>query len=399
MPATAMKARKLSGRHQISQDGKRLIDGVPFGRPLLRYPTSRPSVQIPPAKKRRLDNEQAEPANSSMNVISQGLMLQADFDDEEEDDDDFMDSEENSTKGASSPYVEDGDMDVGLEGADQEDTHRHGNSKAVSQVGRYVLQSPLGNVRRSKRLSQVEYTPFSSISSRQDETDISQLASGSIQSLVGNYENPLLDHFSQQSQPETGSMDLSFRSSKRASVSLSGVLSTRHRGPLVSPTSSRSRQSTGTPAVNLDSNDLGNDALSSSDGRNNETDSASGFDSHLEIDSSPTAKSDFESASNSVSSSEVDSDTDASSDSDSDSGSGSDSDSDSDSNSSVDEVPSIQNLRLWLAEKKLANMYPFLRDLRSVDLLELGEDDLVKRGITGIKARKRLLKVCIMVDL
>ncbi|RAK77124.1 uncharacterized protein BO72DRAFT_477559 [Aspergillus fijiensis CBS 313.89] len=49
-----LRARRLSGRHQISGDGKHLIDGVPFGKPFLKRPTSsRPAITIPPRKKRR----------------------------------------------------------------------------------------------------------------------------------------------------------------------------------------------------------------------------------------------------------------------------------------------------------------------------------------------------------
>ncbi|PYH64076.1 uncharacterized protein BO88DRAFT_491729 [Aspergillus vadensis CBS 113365] len=49
-----LRARRLSGRHQISSDGKHLIDGVPFGKPFLKRPTSsRPAITIPPRKKRR----------------------------------------------------------------------------------------------------------------------------------------------------------------------------------------------------------------------------------------------------------------------------------------------------------------------------------------------------------
>ncbi|GIK04089.1 hypothetical protein Aspvir_008164 [Aspergillus viridinutans] len=49
-----LRARRLSGRHQISNDGKHLIDGVPFGRPFLKRQTSsRPAIAIPPRKKRR----------------------------------------------------------------------------------------------------------------------------------------------------------------------------------------------------------------------------------------------------------------------------------------------------------------------------------------------------------
>ncbi|QSS61973.1 hypothetical protein I7I51_04150 [Histoplasma capsulatum] len=49
-------ARRLTGRHQITIDGKHLIDGVPFGKPYIQKATSsRPPITIPPRKKRRLN--------------------------------------------------------------------------------------------------------------------------------------------------------------------------------------------------------------------------------------------------------------------------------------------------------------------------------------------------------
>ncbi|KAK2796835.1 hypothetical protein FQN50_009396 [Emmonsiellopsis sp. PD_5] len=51
-----LMARRLTGRHQISVDGKHLIDGVPFGRPYIqKASSSRPPITIPPRKKRRLN--------------------------------------------------------------------------------------------------------------------------------------------------------------------------------------------------------------------------------------------------------------------------------------------------------------------------------------------------------
>ena len=48
------RKRRLSGRDQISTDGKHLIDGIAFGRPRLRPPSQRPPVSIPPLKRRRI---------------------------------------------------------------------------------------------------------------------------------------------------------------------------------------------------------------------------------------------------------------------------------------------------------------------------------------------------------
>ncbi|KAI0537294.1 hypothetical protein GGR58DRAFT_355547 [Xylaria digitata] len=48
------RRRRISGRNQISSDGRHLIDGVPFGRPHLRTTTGRPTTYIPPLKRARL---------------------------------------------------------------------------------------------------------------------------------------------------------------------------------------------------------------------------------------------------------------------------------------------------------------------------------------------------------
>ncbi|EUC47814.1 hypothetical protein COCMIDRAFT_24368 [Bipolaris oryzae ATCC 44560] len=54
-----IRARTLTGRDQISDGGQHLVDGIPFGRPYLRQP-NRPPVRIPPRKRRRLDDGEAE---------------------------------------------------------------------------------------------------------------------------------------------------------------------------------------------------------------------------------------------------------------------------------------------------------------------------------------------------
>lgn len=54
------KKRRLSGRHQISTDGKHLIDGIAFGRPRLRTPRDRPPIEIPPLKRRRIADDDDE---------------------------------------------------------------------------------------------------------------------------------------------------------------------------------------------------------------------------------------------------------------------------------------------------------------------------------------------------
>ncbi|KAG8410315.1 hypothetical protein J3459_017206 [Metarhizium acridum] len=52
-----IRRRRLSGRHQISSDGKHLVDGLAFGRPWLRTPRDRPAFELPPRKKARIEHQ------------------------------------------------------------------------------------------------------------------------------------------------------------------------------------------------------------------------------------------------------------------------------------------------------------------------------------------------------
>ncbi|KAI0133973.1 hypothetical protein BJ170DRAFT_608143 [Xylariales sp. AK1849] len=59
-----LRRRRVSGRLQISTDGKHLIDGIAFGRPLLKAPRGRPSLEIPPRKRRRIGFNEEEAKES-----------------------------------------------------------------------------------------------------------------------------------------------------------------------------------------------------------------------------------------------------------------------------------------------------------------------------------------------
>ncbi|KAK8024587.1 hypothetical protein PG993_012653 [Apiospora rasikravindrae] len=114
-----LKQRRLSGRYQISADGKHLIDGIPFGRPLLKAPRGRPALDIPPRKRRRIaieegsaedsdPEEQEQDQDNPMLLLTNGeendngarrVRINAvpqvfgDASDEEEDDSDFEEDE------------------------------------------------------------------------------------------------------------------------------------------------------------------------------------------------------------------------------------------------------------------------------------------------------------------
>ena len=89
------RARTALGRDQISADGRHLHDGIAFGKPFIRTAT-RPRVNIPPMKKRKLDHgreEQvrvAEADEAAKYAIEDNVQDEPmnDFGDGEEDEDD-----------------------------------------------------------------------------------------------------------------------------------------------------------------------------------------------------------------------------------------------------------------------------------------------------------------------
>ncbi|KAI1081549.1 hypothetical protein F5B20DRAFT_536478 [Whalleya microplaca] len=103
------RRRRLSGRYQISSEGKRLIDGLPWGRPLLKPPTSRPPIRVPPQKRRRLAYDQDETGwqNQPEDGAEDAPML-------------LLTSGESSRDGADSSSIGIGD---GFEDADVEDNN------------------------------------------------------------------------------------------------------------------------------------------------------------------------------------------------------------------------------------------------------------------------------------
>ncbi|PIA89030.1 hypothetical protein CB0940_07660 [Cercospora beticola] len=96
-----LRARTLSGRDQISEDGRHLLDGVPFGRPMLKRPR-RPEVNIPARKRQKADE-----------VVDAQALLRLDADDEEDDEEDDEDFEEAEVEEDSEDDDENGAGDSG----------------------------------------------------------------------------------------------------------------------------------------------------------------------------------------------------------------------------------------------------------------------------------------------
>jgi hypothetical protein len=94
-----LRSRRLGGRHQISSDGRHLIDGVAFGKQWL-VKGSRPDVAIPPRKRRRpeIRGEDEEVDEQSTTLLQQIQELgysneNLDEDEDEDEDEDYVDDE------------------------------------------------------------------------------------------------------------------------------------------------------------------------------------------------------------------------------------------------------------------------------------------------------------------
>lgn len=88
-----VKKRRLSGRYQISSDGKHLIDGVAFGRQRLKVPRNRPSIHISPRKRRRITYDET-PTSLEEDDSEGGYDDDEDGEDTDEEDEDSRDDEE-----------------------------------------------------------------------------------------------------------------------------------------------------------------------------------------------------------------------------------------------------------------------------------------------------------------
>lgn len=95
------KARRLAGRRQISANGKKLIDGTPFGRTFTRPAPDRPELMIPPRKRARSGNEKTDSSTLRLSGAS-----------EESDDDNDVDEATLCLLGAPDKGDDDNDVET-----------------------------------------------------------------------------------------------------------------------------------------------------------------------------------------------------------------------------------------------------------------------------------------------
>jgi hypothetical protein len=80
-----VRARTMTGRDQISQDGRHLVDGIPYGKPNLKGAV-RPKLRIPPRKRQKLGREQPDDASDGQLLLTaNGVDVDSDEDEEDED--------------------------------------------------------------------------------------------------------------------------------------------------------------------------------------------------------------------------------------------------------------------------------------------------------------------------
>jgi hypothetical protein len=105
-----LRSRRLGGRHQISSDGRHLIDGVAFGRPWLKK-GGRPALLIPPRKRRlKIKSAEDQEAQEAGPLAITGVDYAdecVDGDGDEEEDSDFVDED------GDAPFHEDSDGETG----------------------------------------------------------------------------------------------------------------------------------------------------------------------------------------------------------------------------------------------------------------------------------------------
>ncbi|KAI9880804.1 MAG: hypothetical protein M1830_000240 [Pleopsidium flavum] len=183
-----LRSRKLSGRHQISYDGKHLIDGVAFGRPFLRL-TDRPAISIPPRKRRRLMHGD-DGADSTGGAVSDGqVVLRADFFNTDEDKDDSEQDEQFVHEDDDETALADELRDLQRESDNMLGVNDHQNSQSPNRA-MHLLESGKSQGRLTR--------------SRQGVHEL-QLDDGKILKLIdehgrpypGEYRNALLDYYTQ----------------------------------------------------------------------------------------------------------------------------------------------------------------------------------------------------------
>ncbi|KAI4094581.1 MAG: hypothetical protein LQ339_007456 [Xanthoria mediterranea] len=182
-----LRCRRISGRDQISSDGRHLTDGVAFGRPLLRRP-DRPAIRIPPRKRRRLTYDEDDEGdfeaysqlvvrsgdgNNSSSVSgsddSEDSVIASDDDDDDDDDEDL--------------HAELNDIRHDLDAAIVEDEEAHIPNRLLAPAGPESQQLGALSTRRPRKAQGLGLVTSSLLVDEDGKP------------YPETYDNPLLDMF------------------------------------------------------------------------------------------------------------------------------------------------------------------------------------------------------------
>ncbi|MCJ1423827.1 hypothetical protein MMC29_001712 [Sticta canariensis] len=182
LQSSDLRFRKVSGRHQISADGRHLIDGVAFGRPFLRRP-DRPAIRIPPRKRRRVTYDEDDDTDFGANFHDRQVILRTGLNDEdhsldsdEEDDRDFTPDEDKEN--ALDTELQDIYNDLG------DDSARALTTEITTNVN--GLEEPPGRLTRAQKAKRGLGLQGAAMLELVDENG---------RPYPGEYNNPLLDQF------------------------------------------------------------------------------------------------------------------------------------------------------------------------------------------------------------
>ena len=185
LQTTDFRYRRISGRHQISTDGKHLIDGVAFGRPFLRR-ADRPAIKIPSRKRLRSTNDDDDEKDSGqVTFYNQHELAVAEYNEEDEVARDGGDEEDYE--------LVDGDTEILTEELRDLDHDLHENERSTDLDGAY--KSP-GRRTRSQKRRRIQGLGLHGEGIFEDGNQAGNQDGNGQLSLKG-YHNPLLDQYYQ----------------------------------------------------------------------------------------------------------------------------------------------------------------------------------------------------------
>lgn len=260
MQASDLRFRRISGRHQITADGRHLIDGVAFGRPFLRR-TERPAIKIPPRKRRRVLYDTPEDDNNEAIFDDQQIIVHAGPDDA------GIAPAESEDDSADEDFVALGKEEEDLS-AELEDIHRD----LQVQLGQDTIEAngPTGgHVGSRPRRSTRTQAPREGLGLRGSE--LLKLRDENGRPYPVGYDNPLLEIYSQDAplQPDMNARKRK-RNSDRSRENGHHNTGISIKGSVATPISNRKESSASLKSVRFEDDAVTTPPTTILDGEDNE---------------------------------------------------------------------------------------------------------------------------------